>query len=210
MKDRLLPVALAAVLGVLIIGCSGTSRAAQVENAEAAALSQPTGQALQAQDPEIVALTQLTDQATQRARSVTPDARLQQLTIMWSNGRTIYRFTNAAATEEIVVEVPSVGVASTQWPTARQTVSPLADGRPRPALNLSALQVAPAVAARALEQYWPGIRVYGLTLVNAEDGLAWYVFGDVADGVVSGRVSNATGTFEALGPGRPVRPPRTQ
>lgn len=210
MKSRIFPVALAAALGALIIACNGTSRAAQVQPAENTAQSQPADQVVQPQDPEIAALVQLADQATQRAQSVAPGATLRQLNIIWGTGRYVLRFANPTATEEIMVDVPAVGVAATMWPTGRTTVSPLANGQPRPALPLAALRVPPRAAAQAMQQYWPGVRVTGLMLVIDEDGeLAWYVGGEVTEGALNGRVLNSTGAFEPLGPGRPVQRPRT-
>jgi hypothetical protein len=210
-KSRIVSVALAAVLGALIIACSGTSRAAQVQPTENAAPSRPAAQAARPDDPEIAALVQLADQATRQAQSVAPGAALQQLSIIWGTGRVVVRFTNPRATEEITVEVPAAGVPAARWPTGSMMVSPLATGRPRPALPLAALRVPPSAAAQALQQHWPGVRVTGVMLVLEEGGeLAWYVGGEVADGAVHGKVRDATSTFELVGPGRPVQRPRTQ
>jgi hypothetical protein len=186
MKSRLFQFALLVALSVLITACGSIAGAAPGPDSELAGLGA---------------------RAAQRARSVVPDATLRQLDIDWGSGRHIFRFTDAPATQEITVVMPTAEMPSDQWQVMSTTVSPLAIGHARAAVNLDSLRVEPAAAAQAMQRYRPGAQVRTLTLVDEGGQLVWYVFGAVAEGDISGKVSNAARTFQPLGPSPVQRPP---
>lgn len=189
MKSRLFRLALLAALSALITACGNIISAASPS-----------------QDPDVATLVRLSGLATQRAQSVAAGATLRQLDIDPGSGRHIFRFTDAAATQEITVVAPTAQTPPEQWEVESLTVSPLV-GRATAAIDPAALRLGPGAVAQAMQQYRRDARVRTLTLVDAGGQLVWYVFGEVAEGNISGKVSNATRTFELLGPGPAQRPP---
>lgn len=188
MKSRLFRFVLLTALSALITACGNIITAAP------------------SQDPDIASLVRLSGLSTQRAQSVAAGATLRQVDIDSGSGRHIFRFTDAAATREITVVVPTAQTPSEQWEVTSLTVSPLV-GRAAVAIDLGALRVGPGAVAQAMQQYRTDARVRTLTLVDAGGQLVWYAFGEVAEGDISGQVSNATRTFQPLGPGPIQRPP---
>ncbi len=107
-----------------------------------------------------------------------------------------------------MVVAPTAETPADQRQVTSTAVSPLATGNARPPVRLDTLRVEPAAAAQAIQRYRPDAQVRTLTLVDEGRQLVWSVFGAVAEGDISGKVSNATGTFQPLGPG-PVQRPST-
>ncbi|HTE84413.1 MAG TPA: hypothetical protein VK821_06755 [Dehalococcoidia bacterium] len=161
-------------------------------------------------DADAAALAELSEQAVQQAQMAVPDAVLRQVNLDWGSPLRAFLFTDPASTQEIDVSIADPTQHPDEWKIVTGLTSPLA-GWTQPALDLSCLRVGPATAAAAMVRYAPDSRVRGMTLVQAAAGtdLTWYVFSEVPEGVLSGTVSNDTGTFRIQGPGVPVRPPAT-
>jgi hypothetical protein len=161
---------------------------------------------------DATALAQIATTATSRARETAPDAALRQIDLDTKTAQLIFRFTDARPSREITVAgAGTVESPPIQWRVASTTVSPLVSA-PRPALKLEALQVGPASAARALRDARSDARERTLTLVQEGADPSWIVFGDVAEGTISGRLT-ASGSFQMLGPGAARQPsvaPRPQ
>ena len=189
MKRRLLHVVLLAVLSALLTACGDIISAA----------SSP--------DSDVATLVRLSRLATQRAQNVAAGATLQQLDIDRASGRYMFRFTDAASTQEITVEAPTAQTPAEQWQVTRSSVSPLV-GRATAAIDPAALKVGPGAVAQAMQQFHTDAQVRTLTLVNEGSQLVWYIFGEAAGGRISGKMLNTTGAFQPLGPS-PVKIPPT-
>lgn len=167
-----------------------------------------TGGQGSAQLPEAGSLARLGEQAKQPAREITSDPVLRQVDVDPMSGRMYFRFTDAPATFEIDVLVPSPLTPPDRWQVSRTTHSKLV-GHVRPGLELRALRVGPADALRPISTQSSGCAPRGLTLVGERDALTWRAFCTLPDGrVTDGTIDGRTGAFQpSLAP--LVAPPPT-
>lgn len=167
-----------------------------------------TGAQGSAQLPDAGSLARLGEQAKQPAREMASDPVLRQVDVDPVSGRMFFRFTDAPATFEIDVLVPSPAAPPDQWQISRPPPSPLV-GNARPGLELQALRVGPADALRPLTAQWSGCAPRSLTLVEERDALTWQAFCTLADGrVAAGTIDGAAGAFQPS-PAPPASPPPT-
>ena len=158
-------------------------------------------------DADAVSLAEISEQATRRAREVEPDAVLRQVDVGPGNGGYSFRLTNAAATEAITLHAPSAQATPDLWELVHGHLTPLL-GWTSPGIDVQALRIGPAAVERAAIAQWPGCSLRALTLVGQLDDLTWYVFCEVAEGVVSGTVDGRTGEL-VPSPAPPALPPPT-
>jgi hypothetical protein len=129
----------------------------------------------------------------QLAQEEAPGAVLVQ--IVTDLNATTFRFTDAAATKEVNVDIPGISAPSTQWKVSINLVSPFL-GRPEPGIKLSVLKVGPQHVAQAITLHWPGCKLTNLLLNLEGDNLVWLAYCDTADGqLATGSMDNQTGVF---------------
>ena len=156
--------------------------------------------------PDVLDLIAIESQAEARAQEIFPDALLRQVDLGRDPVRYRFHFTNAAATQGVVVKIPVTDAPSVKWEVAPG--SPKLLGHPSPGFNLERLRVGPAFVVKAATRHWEGCPVRGLSLHGVEDTLTWYIFCNLPKGVVSAMVDGVTGEFTAsLAP--PAFPPPT-
>lgn len=192
--------ALATLVGLtfLLLGCASTAP-------PGLAPASPTPD-VPAIDPDIAALVATSEAALPRARESFPEAVLRQLDVAADGTQFFLRFTDAAATQGVLMTV-SEEVPPADWKVVSEW-SPLLLG-PQAAINLQALRVGPAAVQRAAMNHWPGCQIRGgLTLGGEADNLLWWVFCNLPEGVVGGTVNGRTSEFKPY-PGPPAIPPRT-
>ena len=146
-------------------------------------------------DGDVAALVALSEKAARRAEEVAPDAVLRQVDVSPDVGRTIFRFTDAAATKEISVTVPEPGAPPEAW-NIHSGISPLI-GHQSLGIDLPALRIGPASVIRAATGHWPACGIRSIGLHGQGDDLVWYVFCNLPEGVVSGTVDGQSGVFTA-------------
>lgn len=191
--------ALAALLGLtfLLLACAATAPAAL-----APASATPD---VPVTDPDVAALVAISEAALRKAQETIPDAVLRQLDVAADGDQLWLRFTDAAATQGILMTV-SEEVSPDDWEIGSEW-SPLL-GHPQTGINLGALRVGPAAVKGAAINHWPGCQIRGsLTLGGEGDNLVWYVFCNLPAGVVGGTVNGRTGEFKPY-PGGPAATPR--
>lgn len=159
-------------------------------------------------DADAVALAALSQPAFQRAARVVPDPVLRQVDVIPPAGRTIFYFTDTAATLEIDVDVPTPNAPAEQWRVRSTSFSKLV-GFQAPALNMTALHVGSASVIRALTSHWSGCTPTSVILFGKGDDLEWTGFCKLPDGrLASGTTDNRTGEFHPS-PAPPAYPPPT-
>ena len=148
---------------------------------------------LAAPDPDRAALTGMEKQASKLAQQQAPGAVLHQIDtdLLW----TIFRFTDAGATEEIAIRVDTPQTPAAQWKTDVTSFSKLV-GSLGPGPDLSGLKAGPGRAAKAVQSHWPGCTLHGLTLYLQDQRRPWVAFCTTAAGIVTGLVDNQTGVFQ--------------
>jgi hypothetical protein len=190
---------------VLLVALSAALAACNA--AAGAALSdQPTppGRA-----PDVVELVDLSTPAAQRARTVAGDAVLRQVSFNFSTRQYTFHFMGGTPRQEIMV-VATPATRSDVWPVSSVDSSPLAFG-PSTELRLDTLSVGPEAAAQAMRQV-AGQRFGGtvdvrVAIAVVEEGqVVWYVFADVPQGRIGGKLVSPAVGLQLLEPG-PVRPP---
>ncbi len=144
-------------------------------------------------DADVPALVGMAEQAMLLARQEAPDAVLVQ--IVTDLNATTVRFTDAAATKEINVDVPGAGAPPAQWRVGVNRVSPFL-GRPERGIKLSDIKVGPHRVAEAITQQWRGCKLSSLLLNLEGDHLVWLAFCDTAQGLVMGSMDSQTGVFQ--------------
>lgn len=160
--------------------------------------------------PDATSLARLGEQAKQLAREMAAEPALRQVDVDPVSGRTSFYFTDAPATVEINVLLPSPSAPADQW----QRLQPPAAaskfvGHARPGLDLQVLRVDPTDALRPLAAHWTGCAPRSLTLYGERDALTWYAACTLTDGRVAvGTVDGRTGTFQPS-PAPPAPPPPT-
>ena len=159
-------------------------------------------------DADLAALVALSEAAARRAEEEAPDAVLRQIGISPDVGRTIFRFTDAAATKEVSVTVPEPGTPPDSW-SIRSGGSYLL-GHQSPGIDLPSLRIGPASVVRAGTEHWPACGIQGIGLYGQGDDLVWYMFCNLPKGVVSRTVDGQSGVFTAsLAPPAIVPPTAT-
>ena len=159
-------------------------------------------------DADVAALVALSEEASRRAEAEAPDAVLRQIGVSPDVGRTIFRFTDAAATKAVTVTVPELGAPTEAW-TIHIGISPLI-GHGRPGMDLPSLRIGPASVVRAAIEHWPACGIRSIGLHGQGDDLVWYVFCNLPEGVVSGTVDGQSGVFTpSLAPPAIVPPTAT-
>ena len=189
----LLPISLATAALVVASACSGT-------DASVLQTDHP-------RDADAVSLAEISELATRRAREVEPDAVLRQVDVGPGSGGYSFRLTNAAATQAITLHAPSTQATPDLWELVHGRLTPLL-GWTSPGIDVQALRIGPAAVERAAIAQWPGCSLRALTLVGQLDDLTWYVFCNVAEGVISGTVDGRTGEL-VPSPAPPALPPPT-
>ena len=144
-------------------------------------------------DADVAALIALSEKAARRAEEEAPSAVLRQLGISPDVGRTIFLFTDAAATKAVTVIVPEPGAPPEAW-SIHIGVSQLI-GHPSPGIDLPSLRIGPASVARAATGHWPACGIRSIGLHGQGDDLVWYVDCNLPEGVVSGTVDGQSGVF---------------
>ena len=119
---------------------------------------------------------------------------LRQVNVVSDSGPFVFQFTDAAATQEISVTVPSPDVETEAWELNMPSVSKLTSHR-APGMALEGLRVGPANVARVASEHWQGCSIRSRSLVGDGEEMVWYVFCDLLQGVVSGTVDGRTGEF---------------
>lgn len=159
-------------------------------------------------DADAVALAALSQESLGRASQSVVDPVLRQVDVDPKTGHAFFRYTDAAATIEVDVDVVTPTSAPDQWQVMATSFSKLVGFR-APALNMSSLKVGPAALARALVSRWSGCEVSFLTLYMQDAHLEWTGFCTLPDGrVATGSIDNRTGEFEPS-PAPPAYPPAT-
>ena len=159
-------------------------------------------------DADVAALVTLSEEAARRAQEEAPDAVLRQVGVSPDVGRTIFRFTDPAATKEVSVTVPEPGAPPEAW-KIHIGVSPLI-GHPSPGIDLPSLWIGPASVMRAATGHWPACGIRSIGLHGHGDNLVWYVDCNLPEGVVSGTVDGQSGVFTpSLAPPAIVPPTAT-
>ena len=144
-------------------------------------------------DADVAALVALSEEAARRAEEEAPDAVLRQVGVSPDVGRTIFRFTDAAATKAVTVTVPEPGAPPEAW-IIHSGVSPLV-GHQSLGIDLPSLRIGPASVVRAAIGHWPACGIRGIGLHGQRDDLVWYVDCNLPEGVVSGTVDGQSGVF---------------
>ena len=145
-------------------------------------------------DADATILVNLGQAALQRVRGLSPSAVLRQVNVVADSGPFFFQFTDAAATQEISVTVPSPDAKGGAWEVKMPSVSKLTSHQ-APEMALNGLRVGPANVARVASGHWQGCRIRGRSLVGDGEELVWYVFCDLLQGVVSGTVDGRTAEF---------------
>jgi len=159
-------------------------------------------------DADVAALVALSEEAARRAEEEAPDAVLRQIGVSPDAGRTIFRFTDVAATKAVTVTVPEPGAPPEAW-SIHIGVSPLV-GHRSPGIDLLSLRIGPASVVRAATGHWPACGIRSIGLHGQGDDLVWYVFCNLPEGVVSGTVDGQSGVFTpSLAPPAIVPPTAT-
>ena len=160
-------------------------------------------------DADLAALVALSEEAARRAEEEAPDAILRQLDVSPDVGRTIFRFTDAAATKEVSVTVPEPGAPPEAWSihSGLPHHLPVHDN---PGIALPTLRIGPASVLRAAIGHWPACGIRSIGLHGQGDDLVWYVDCNLPEGVVSGTVDGQSGVFTpSLAPPAIVPPTAT-
>ncbi len=157
-------------------------------------------------DADAVTLAAMGNQALQRASRIASRPTLRQVDVDPKTGHSIFLFTDTAATVEIDVEIPTPNSPTDQWEVSLVSSSKLVGIR-EPAINLAALKVGPAAAARAIGNYWHGCTARAVTLIGSGDEIEWVAFCDLPDGrMVQGTIDNRSRAFRPSGPPAYVPP----
>ncbi len=156
-------------------------------------------------DPDVITLTTQGEQAKQIAQKEAPEVTLRQVDT--DLNKTIFRFTDNAATKEINIIVPEPESPSEQWMLKFSDSTPLT-GHAGPGLNLQHLRIGSQRVAQAMATHWPGCTLRSLTLYPEGNHLTWVAFCNTPEGVVSGSMDNETEIFQpSTAP--PALPPPT-
>jgi hypothetical protein len=200
MKSRLLTIAGLATLGVaLVIALGGVGLLPSMGFA-----------ARNARDADAIKLETLGQQAVQRAAQVVADPVLHQVDVSPNTGSAYatFRFTDAQASIEVDVGVPTLNAPPDQWQVRSTSTSKLVGFRV-PAITMAALKVGPNAVEQAMTTQWRGCAMRSLTLFGTADDINWTASCDVSDGrVAAGTVENRTGAFHPS-PAPPAFPPPT-
>ena len=138
--------------------------------------------------PDAGSLTKLSQQAKQLALRTTSDPVLRQVNVNPTSGELSFHFTDAQATFEVQVLLPSPSTPSDRWQVSRPDVSLLV-GHARPGMDLQSLRIGPAGA------------------VGEGHDVTWHGFCNLPDGrVASGTINGQTGAFQASA-APPAQPP---
>ena len=157
-----------------------------------------------AADPDALTLVAIGEEALGLARKTIPDAVLRQMDVSPDGGISL-RFTDEATSRGIDVHVPGPAVETSDWRVVESGFTPF-EGQANPGINLRELRAGPAAVTRYATGHWSGCGVRAMTLYGDADHLAWTVFCNLPDGVVSGLVDARTGAFTpSTQP--PIQPP---
>jgi len=161
-------------------------------------------------DPDVLGFVALAEQATRRARQVRPEATLRQIIIDVQTANFLY--TDAAAIEEFVVEVPIGDESVRSDQLTVEMIEPAVAryvGGPALSVNLDNLRIGPDRVKEAITQHALGCNFSHSVLYPEGDMLTWVAFCATGDGLVSGRMDNQTGVFhlELLAPWPSVATP---
>lgn len=187
-----------------VVASAGPPGQAEEGSAVLAEQPSPPGQA-----HDLLELIDLATPAAQRARTAASDAVLRQVGVNFSTRQYTFHFTGGAPRREIAV-VATPTTRSDAWPVTVTDLSPLAAG-PSSELRLAALPVGPEAAAQGMRQaaarrFGGTVDVRVATAVIDDGRVVWYIFADVPQGSISGKLVSPAVGLQLLGPG-PVRPP---
>ena len=147
-----------------------------------------------AADPEALTLVAIGEEALGLARKTIPDAVLRQVDVSPDGGAISFRFADEAAARSIDVHVPGPDVRNGDWRVVEGGFTPFI-GQANSGIDLRELRAGPAAVARSATGHWSGCSVRAMTLYGEAEDLAWTVFCNVSEGVVSGFVDAQTGAF---------------
>lgn len=196
------------LLSILCFIAIGSVRVADFSNSVEASVA-VTVPPPRGPDSDAVALRALGERVNRHLQEVEAGAELRQVDIDLASHQHILRFSNARATGEIAVSVPSPDAPVERWQVSEPQATPLAAPGARtiaPALDLRVVMIGPEAVARATSAYRADCRPRTLTLVTVDLEPSWYAFCDLAEGRLMGMVSNQTGVFHPVGPGKPAAP----
>ena len=161
-----------------------------------------------AANPDALTLVAIGEDALGLARETIPDAILRQVDVSPDGGDISFRFTDEAAARSIDVHVPGLDVRRGDWRVVDGGLTPFIPftGQANPGIDLRELRAGPAAVARSATSHWSGCGVRAMTLYGEAEYLAWTVFCNLPEGVVSGSVDARTGAFTpSTHP--PIQPP---
>jgi len=188
-------------VALLLAACSGGSPAVT----PTAALS-ATATVRRGPDQDAIELAGIAGTAVKKAQEIIPSAVLHQVDVGPVTRTLVFRFTDAAATEELTMTASSPDLPPDRWKVDRGA-SPLV-GTKEPGIDLQAWRTGPGAVTRAAQAQWPGCRVADLAFLSFNGDLTWVVFCDLPSGTVSGTLDNRTGVFKA-NPAPPAPQPLT-
>ena len=155
--------------------------------------------------PDALTLVAIGEEALGLARKTMPDALLRQVDVSPDGGAISFRFTDELAARGADVHVPSPDVRSNDWRVVDAGLTPFI-GQASLGIDLRELRAGPAAVARSATGHWSGCSVRAMTLYGDAEDLAWTVFCNLPEGVVSGYVDARTGAFTpSTHP--PIQPP---
>ncbi|MCH8223472.1 MAG: hypothetical protein IH868_08695 [Chloroflexi bacterium] len=141
-------------------------------------------------DEDAIRLAGMADQAVTVASESIENPVLRQIAFGELDGSHRFIFTDPAATVgvEVIAETPALPVAEWQVRDSEFVMH-----RPEAGLDVSSVRVGPGAVLDAASDQWPGCELRSMTLVGGDEGARWYVFCNLPEGVVSGKVNVVTG-----------------
>ncbi|MBW7881660.1 MAG: hypothetical protein H3C34_03315 [Caldilineaceae bacterium] len=112
-------------------------------------------------DSDAISLVAMGEQAMQIVQANVADAVLRQIDT--GINKTVFHFTDGAATTVTQIVVPTAETPPDKWIVEDHLISPLVSHSER-SLNLQSLEIGPHRVARAITAHWPGCVVRRITL----------------------------------------------
>jgi hypothetical protein len=198
-------VSLACLAGCLLLvsACSERNRALTLLSPQSTVVATATASI------DVSGLVLLAQQALQQAQTIAPNVVLRQVDIVWASQQHIFRFTDGAAKQEIIVNTLNAATPPQQWQVlSGYQNSPLVGPHPPAVLNLRSLRIGPQAAAAtavgdaAKVGYASNAQPIETTLIDSEGGPGplWYVTVGLPGGEAQFSVNPSTGAVTQLGP----------